>query len=111
MKHTIKHELPIDVAKKATQKAFESYAERFEKFNPTANWKSDYAATVGFEAKGIKLGGDIALREDAIDIEMEVPFLFKPFRAKAVTIIEEEIVKWIERARKGEFDNEETEEE
>lgn len=107
MKHTISHPLPIDVAKKATQKAFEAYAERFEKYNPTAEWRGDYAADVGFEAKGVKLGGAITLRDGAIDIEMDVPFLFKPFRSKAVAVIEDEIRKWIDRAKEGEFDEEE----
>lgn len=104
MKHSIKHHLSTDMAKKATSKAFEAYAERFSKYNPTATWKSEHAADVGFEAKGVKLGGAIALREGAVDIEMDVPFLFRPFQSKAVDIIEAEIRKWITKAENGELD-------
>jgi hypothetical protein len=104
MKHTIEHSLPLDLAKKATEKAFESYAERFAKYNPTAEWTGDYTANVGFEAKGVKLGGAIALREGAVELEMDVPFLFKPFRSKAVDVIDDEIQKWLDRAKNGELD-------
>ena len=105
MKHTINHHLPIELAKKATEKAFEAYGERFSKFSPTANWTSDYDANIGFEAKGVKLGGAIALREGAIDLEMNVPFLFRPFQSRAVDIIEDEIKKWIGKAEQGELDD------
>lgn len=104
VKHTIEHPLSIDLAKKATEKAFESYAERFAKYNPTADWTGPHAADVGFEVKGVKLGGSIVLREGAIDLDMKVPFVFKPFRSKALDVIEREIKEWIERAKEGELD-------
>ena len=105
MKHSINHSLSIDIAKKATTKAFEAYAERFSKYNPTAEWTTDRDATVGFEAKGVKLGGAIALREGAVDLDMDVPFIFRPFQSKAIEIIEGEIRKWIEKAQNGELDD------
>jgi hypothetical protein len=104
MKHTIKHPLSRDLAKRATEKAFEAYGERFSKYNPTATWSGDYSAQVGFEAKGVKLGGTIDIREGGIDLEMNVPFVFKPFRKKAVDIIESEIRNWIKKAEDGELD-------
>lgn len=107
MKHTINHELSDELAKKATEKAFESYAERFAKYNPTATWTTDSTAEVGFEAKGIKLGGTIELAPGAITLEMSVPFAFKIFQKKAVGIIEGEISDWIERAKNGELDEDE----
>ena len=107
MKHTIEHPLSLEQAKKVTEKAFASYAERFAKYCPTADWHDDHNATIGFEAKGVKLGGVIGLREGAIDLDMKVPFLFKPFRSKALDIIEVEIRKWIAKAENGELDEEE----
>lgn len=105
MKHTIEHPLDIDMAKKVANKAFEAYAERFDKYNPTVDWTSDYTAEFGFEAKGVKIGGDLELREKAIDVEMDVPFIFKPFRKKAMDVVEGEIDKWIGKAKKGELDD------
>lgn len=106
MKQTIKHPLDADMARKVAKKAFESYAQRFDKYNPTADWKSDTYAEFGFEAKGVKLEGNLELRDQAIDVEMDVPFIFKPFRKKALDVIEGEIEKWIEKAKNGEIDDE-----
>ncbi len=105
MKHSIKHSLPIETAKKATVKAIEAYAERFSKFNPTSDWTTEHAAKIGFEAKGVKLGGVLALREGEVELDMDVPFLFRPFQSKAVDIIDSEIRKWIEKAKNGELDD------
>jgi len=104
MKHTIKHDLDLALAKKACVKAFEAYSEKFEKYSPTAVWKSDTQAEIGFDAKGVKLGGTVGLRPKEIDVEMNVPFLFKPFQSKAIDLVEGEIRKWVEKAKNGELD-------
>lgn len=104
MKHTIKHDLDISLAKKACVKAFEAYSEKFAKYNPTANWKSETLAEIGFEAKGVKLGGTVDLRPKEIEVEMNVPFLFKPFQSKAVELVEGEITKWVGKAKNGDLD-------
>ncbi len=106
MKQTIEHPLDTDKARKVAKKAFESYAERFAKYNPTAEWHTDHQADFGFEAKGVTLSGSLELREHAIDVEMDVPFIFKPFRKKALDVIQREINKWIEKAQAGELDDE-----
>lgn len=109
MKHTIDHPLPIETARKVARKAFAAYAERFSKYNPTAQWETDDSAKIGFEAKGVKLGGVVELRDGAIDVDMDVPFIFKPFRSRAMEIIEGEIRKWIGKAESGELDDDEEE--
>lgn len=104
MKQTIKHDLDLELAKKACVKAFDVYAEKFKKYNPTANWKSDTFAEIGFDAKGVKLGGTVALKPNEIEVEMNVPLLFKPFQSKAVDLVEGEITKWVAKAKNGELD-------
>jgi hypothetical protein len=104
MKHTIKHDLSQELARKATRKAFESYAQRFTAYNPTATWKTDDKADVGFKVKGVSLNGTVELRPNAIDLELDVPFLFKIFQKQAMDIIEEEIKVWIGKAKAGEID-------
>lgn len=106
MKHKIPHDISDALAKKATLKAFESYAERFSEYNPTADWISDSKANISFNAKGIKLDGVLELVPRGILLDMSVPFAFKLFQKKAIGVIEEEIKRWIERARNGEFDGE-----
>lgn len=103
MKKTIEHDLSMALAKKVTEKAFEAYALRFAKYHPTAKWTSKNVAHIGFEAKGVKLEGDLTLKKDAIELEMHVPLVFKPLRSKAMALIEEEINQWIAKAKEGEF--------
>ena len=104
MKHSVKHGLSKDVAKKATQKAFDAYKERFEKYDPDAKWLSDDEATVSFSAKGVTLEGNVKINDNDIEIKMDVPFLLKPFKSKAVGVVEDEITKWVEKAKNGDID-------
>lgn len=104
MKHKIHHGLDQDLARKATRKAFDSYQQRFAKYNPTAEWVGDDRANVSFSAKGVTLEGNVEITEDDVLIELDVPFILKPFKKKAVGIIEDEIHKWVEKAERGELD-------
>lgn len=105
MKHAIKHDLDRETARKALRKAFDSYRERFAKYNPTAEWQSEDKANIGFTAKGITLEGAVEVAEDSVLLELDVPFFLKPFKGKALGIIEEEINNWIARAKAGELDD------
>ena len=102
MKHIIKHDLTPEMARRATQSAFENYAERFSQYNPKADWSDDNHAKVSFSAKGITLKGDFVLRPGEIEIQLDVPFILKPFSKRAVNIVEEEVQEWVEKARRGE---------
>lgn len=104
MKHIIKHGLSLDLAEKATRKALESYQERFAEYNPTVDWQSDQKAAVAFGVKGVSLDGDIEVSEEDIAIGLNVPFLFRPFKKKAISVIDNEIRDWVERAKAGELD-------
>ena len=104
MKHTVEHGLSREQAKKATEKAFDAYKERFAKYNPDSSWVSDNEAKVSFSAKGVTLEGTVILHDEDIELEMDVPFLLKPFKSKAVSVIEDEITKWVEKAKQGELD-------
>ncbi|MFU8807431.1 MAG: polyhydroxyalkanoic acid system family protein [Bradymonadaceae bacterium] len=104
MKHKIHHGLQKELARKATHKAIETYKARFEQYNPQANWVNDDTANVSFSAKGIKLEGALEIVEHDVLLDLEVPFLLRPFRSRAMTIIEEEIKDWVARAKRGELD-------
>lgn len=103
MKHTVNHGLGKEKAVEVCKKAFDSYKERFAKYNPTANWVSADKANIGFTAKGVSLKGDLEVKDDVIEMELDVPFLLKPFKGKALGVIEEEIQKWVGKAKAGEL--------
>jgi hypothetical protein len=104
MKHKIRHGLEHDLARKVTHKAFDSYQKRYAQFNPQADWITEDKANVAFSVKGVSLDGSIEITDDDVIIDLKVPFVFKPFRKKAVGVIESEIRDWIDKAKRGEID-------
>lgn len=104
MKHSIRHGLDKATACKATHKAFEAYQERFRDYSPQANWLQEDHANISFSAKGITLKGTVHIREQDVEVDLDVPFLMRPFQGKAVAVIEEEIKRWVDKARAGKLD-------
>jgi hypothetical protein len=47
------------------------------------------------------LSGSIEVLPRSIDLDLEVPFLLRPFKSQAVNVIEAEIREWIDKARAG----------
>lgn len=104
MKHKVHHGIDQDLARKATHKAAEAYKERFDKYNPKVEWVTDDKANVSFSAKGVSLDGSIEVGEEDVFIDLDVPFILRPFKKKAVDIIEREINKWVGKAKSGDLD-------
>ncbi len=103
MDYSVKHDLGKDKAKQATEAAYDSYKERFAKYSPTADWVGPYSCDISFNAKGIKLKGNLKVMEHSIDMELHVPLLLRPFKKMALGIISEEIQKWVAKANAGEI--------
>jgi hypothetical protein len=103
MKHSVPHDLGVAGAKKVTESAWESYSTKFSAYRPTCEWQSDTRAKIGFTAKGISLAGTIEVLESSIDLDLDVPFLLKPFRGKAISVIEGEIREWINKSKAGDL--------
>lgn len=103
MKHSVSHDLGKERAKQVMESAWASYSSKFQKYSPTMQWLSDDHAKIGFVAKGISLDGKITLLADSIDLELDVPFLLRPFQKMAVGVIEGEIKEWIAKSKNGEL--------
>ena len=103
MKHTIEHDLDLVTAKKVTDRAFAEYGSRYPDYKPTLAWSDDRHADVSFSAKGVHLGGVMAIDATSISLDLDVPFLFRPFQKKAIEVIDREVKVWIEKARAGEI--------
>ncbi len=50
----------------------------------------------------MKLEGTIHVRDNKVDVEMDVPFLFKIFQGSAMKVIQEQVERWVEKVKKGE---------
>jgi hypothetical protein len=103
MKHKIHHGLDPELAKKACDKAMEAYSARFSDYNPTFRWKDDRRGELAFSAKGVTVKGEIEVQGPDIFVELEVPFILRIFKGKAMKVIDEEVKKWVEKARNGEL--------
>lgn len=101
MKHAVHHDLGIERAKKVAEAALSSYQQKFAKYQPQARWTSDTRANISFSVKGMSLSGALEVRATTIEMELDVPFLLKPFQGKAVGVIEEEINAWIAKEKQG----------
>jgi hypothetical protein len=102
MQHVMKHDLSQELARKAAESAFASYRESYGKYNPTLTWLTDTRARVSFSVKGFTLQGTVELQPKAIAFDLEVPFVFRVFKQRAVDIMERELRKWTDKAKAGE---------
>jgi len=103
MKHSVPHDLDKELAKKAALAAFAAYKERLAKYNPTATWTTEDHADISFSARGMALRGSLEVRPSSIDIDLDVPLLLRPFKRVAEEVIEREIEKWVDKAKRGEL--------
>ncbi|MFZ5479635.1 MAG: polyhydroxyalkanoic acid system family protein [Myxococcota bacterium] len=103
MKHHIPHGLPHALARAATREALESYRARFASYAPEGDWIDEDHARVSFRALGQRVEGAVVVGPDDVELELEVPLLLRPFRERALEVIEHEVRVWIERARAGQL--------
>lgn len=102
MKKTIDTGLNVPDSKRALTGAMNAYKERFAEYDPRFNWVSDTRGEFGFKAKGIEIGGSLEVRDKAVDVDMEVPFLFRIFQGKAMDVIREQVDLWVAKVKAGE---------
>ena len=103
MKHVIRHGLTHELAREAAQHALDSYRDRFSALSPEGEWIDDDHARVAFSAAGRRMEGSIGVGPEEIELELEVPFIFRLFHDRAGAIINEDVRRWIDRAREGEL--------
>jgi hypothetical protein len=103
MKHVVSHDLGQEKAKKVAQAAFDSYKQRYSQYNPKVDWIADNRANISFNVKGMTMNGTISVSPTTIEMDMDVPFMLRPFKGVALGVIEEEIKSWIRKAQVGEI--------
>ena len=102
MKQTIDTNLDKARSKIAIDKAMDEYKKRFAEYTPRYDWTTEDSGDFSFSAKGVKLAGTIRVRDNKVDVEMDVPFLFKIFQGSAMKVIQEQVEHWVEKVKKGE---------
>ena len=103
MKHSVGHGLGTEKAKQVAEAAWRSYSEKYSEYSPSCEWTSDTKANIGFKVKGLSLNGSLEVAPSEIALELDVPFLFRPFKKTALAVIEKEIRTWIAKSEAGEL--------
>ena len=99
MKHSVPHDIGQERAKKVAESALATYAQKYANYNPTVNWTGPNKADISFKVKGMSLAGSLEVLERSIDLDIDVPFLLRPFKSQALSVIEGEINEWIKKAK------------
>jgi hypothetical protein len=103
MKHEIPHDLDVSMAKTVAVRAFDSYRARFAEYGPKMEWAGDRDAKIEFRVKGFTLHGSIGIRARSIDLDLDVPFVLRLFKSRAIDVIEKEVRVWLAKAKAGEL--------
>jgi hypothetical protein len=104
MKHTIDTGLEKELSKKAIGKAMDAYKARFADYSPRFDWTTDDRGEFSFNAKGVKLTGNLYVHDQKVDVDMKVPLLFRVFQGRAMEVIEDQVKLWVEKAKRGEIE-------
>ena len=99
MKHSVPHDLGQERAKKVAESALATYAQKYANYSPQVTWKGPNQAEISFKVKGMSLSGSLEVLEKSIDLDIDVPFLLRPFKTQALGVIEGEINAWIKKAK------------
>ncbi|KIG16582.1 hypothetical protein DB30_04353 [Enhygromyxa salina] len=103
MTHDIPHDLDFALAKLAADKAALAYKERFAEYEYSYKWVNESRVELGFTVLGKRLAGVMTVKAKKLELELDVPMLFRPFRGKALEIIEKEARMWLQKAKNGEL--------
>ncbi len=103
MKHTISHDLGLELAQKVAAAAFASYQQKYAKYDPQVRWQGDSRAEITFKVKLVKLKGEIDVSAECIEMDLDVPLMLRIFKDKAIRAIDREVRAWIEKAKAGEL--------
>ena len=104
MKDKIHHGLELPLAKKALDKAMEAYSARFSDYNPQFDWLTENKGQFSFSARSVTVEGSLEIVGPEVYVELEVPFILRIFKGRALDVIDSEVRRWIEKAQNGELD-------
>ena len=90
MRHRIERSCGPARTRRILDEAFAAYAERYARYRPHLKWYDDSRAAFGFRVRGLKVTGTLSLLADAIDLEVQVPWMLRPLHDLARRTIDAE---------------------
>lgn len=96
MRHSVRHTLGPARARDLLDRALGTYRDHYAEYEVRTDWADAETAEVDFTITGRKIGGQIRVCEDCYDIEVDVPWIFRPFRRRIVATVDREFRRWLD---------------
>ena len=100
-RHGFTHPLDDAGARALIEQAFAHYADRYPSAQLQLVWASATHGELHGLARGLKMKARIELQTSRCVLDVDVPFLLRPFQDVAQRAIEREVKRWLERAAAG----------
>jgi hypothetical protein len=81
------------------EEALAHYRDRHPRASPKMTWLGPDRAELSAHVRGIRLTGHVTLLPGAV--EVDVPFLLRPFQGLAISRVEHEVARWLRGDRPG----------
>ena len=98
MRHTVRHTLAPDKAKDVLEHALGAYREHYAEYQVETGWADEETAEIGFRMTGKQVRGKIKVCPDCYDIDLELPWMYRPFTQRIAGAVEQELQRWLARA-------------
>lgn len=98
VKHRITHSLSDEEAQRMLDAAFVHYRERYPRYQPTLIWHHPKRAELRVHVPGYELAARLSLHPHEVLIELDLPFLLRPFEKRARERIDREAAHWLSRS-------------
>jgi len=95
IEHIIPHTLSMTELTENAKKAIAEYTTKYAQYEPQFSWEGDSKISLKFSTKGISIQGIVLLSPKELKLELDVPFLLRMFKNKAIEIIDKEAQKWL----------------
>lgn len=102
MKHVVRHDVSQEQAQQAIDTAIQVYSRKFQKYGANTRWQGS-RGEISVRVAGRSLLATVEIFPERIEMAMDVPFIFLPFKTQALKLLESEIRKWLARAKAGEL--------
>ncbi len=95
MKHSIKHPLPPDRAKKMLDRLFDVYCKHYEEYDLETSWSDDQTAQIGMKVKGREISGQVKVCDDSYEVDIQLPRMVRLFKGRIRKELDATVAEWV----------------
>lgn len=100
MRQTVPHSLAPGEARELIERALETYRRHYPEHSIESEWGDVETARVGFHVTGRRIDGTIRICADCYEVDVDLPWILRPFGGRIAGAIEEELRRWVAHAER-----------